>query len=255
MLQTAAVLFVIIIGYSLAQDDCPTGWFNVAWIMAVDEIVTVDIFAQRFSDPNLTFFKDILLYGDEEIEEVTQKAINYFKRRFGLDFSQSSVTPQGFRIFENATMFPVRIPVTPVATYNRWVINGREGRTRCFNMREGGYQVTLTGNQVVHGTYGGEEGQVLTPAEELGYRVFSTNFCKHTPTVIQCAAINPLFRNPYGFAAVHLECFNEQLGRGLLTGAQGLLPTGDPNTIRLLVRHVVTFPATVVPGYLDEEGL
>ena len=253
MLQTA-VLFVIIIGYSLAQDYCPTGWFNVAWIVVVDEIVPLDI-GQQFSDPNLTFFKDILLYGDEEIEEFTQKAINFFKRQFGLDFSQSSLTPQGFRIFENATMFPLRIPMGAVATYNRWVINGREGNTRCFNMREGGYEVSFTGNQMVHGTYGGEQGQVLTAGEGIGYYTISTNFCEHTPTIIQCGSISPRFRDPYGFATIHMECFNKQLGRGLLTGTQGQLPTGDLNTIRVLIRNVMTFPATSVPGYLDEEGL
>ena len=195
------------------------------------------------------------LYGDEEIEEFTQKAINVFKRRFGLDFSQSSLTPQGFRIFENATMIPFRLPVTVVATYNSWVINGREGNTHCFNMKEGGYAVKFTGNQMVHGTYGGEQGQILIGAEGISYHSISTNFCEHTPTIIQCGSISPMFRDPYGFATVNLECFNKQLGRGLLAGTNGLLPVGDPNTIRLLIRNVMTFPATSVPGYLDEEGL
>ena len=248
-----AVLFVII-GGSLAQYDCPAGWFDVTWVVALDQIVPLDI-TQQFLDTNLTFFKNILLYNNEEIEEFTLKAINFFKRRFGLDFSQSPITPQGFRIFENATMYPFRAPVEVVATYNRWVINGREGNTRCFNMREGGYQVSFTGNQMIYGTYGGEQGQVLTPAEELGYRSFSTNFCGHTPTIIQCGSISPTFRDPYGFATIHVECYNRELGQGLLTGAQGQLSTGDPNTIRLLVRHVMTFPATSVPGYLDDEGL
>ena len=252
MLQTAA-LFVII-GNSLAQYDCPAGWFDVTWIMAVDKIVPLDI-GQQFLDPNLTYFKNVLLYSDEQIEDITQKAIKFFKRRFGLDFSQSPITPQGFRIFENATMYPVRVPVDVVATYNRWVINGREGNTRCFNMREGGYQVRFTGEQVVHGTYGGEQGQILTAAEELGYNFFSTNFCEHTPTIILCGSISPTFRDPYGFGVRHWECFNRELGQGLVTGAQGQLATGDPSTRRLLIRHVMTFPATSVPGYLDEEGL
>ena len=122
-------------------------------------------------------------------------------------------------------------------------------------MREGGYSVSFTGNQMVHGTYGGEQGQILIGAEDISYYFISTNFCEHTPTILQCGSIIPTFRDPYGFATIHVECFNKQLGRGLLMGAQGLLPTGDPNTIRLLIRNVVTFPATSVPGYLDEEGL
>ena len=56
-------------------------------------------------------------------------------------------------------------------------------------MKEGGYQVLFTGSQTVYGTYGGEQGQVLTPAEELGYNFFSTNFCEHTPTIILCGSI------------------------------------------------------------------
>ena len=253
MLQTA-VLFIIAVGNSLAQYDCPAGWFDVTWVTALDQIVPLDI-GQQFFDTNLTFFKEVLLYDDKEIEEFTQKVIRFFNRRFGLDFSQSPITPQGFRIFENATMYPVRMPVEVVATYNRWVINGREGNTRCFNMREGGYHVSFSGNQMVHGTYGGEQGQMLTPAEEIAYNLFSTNFCEHTPTIILCGSISPTFRDPYGFGIRHWECFNRQLGRGLVTGAQGQLAMGDPNTIRLLIRHVMTFPATSVPGYLDEEGL
>ena len=252
--KVAITLLAFAINTSLAQDECPSGWFNVTWVIAVDKIVPIDI-GQQFFDPSLTYFKEVLRYSDEEIDGVTERAIEFYKRRFGLDFSQSPVTPQGFRIFENATMYPVNVPIDVVATYNRWVVNGREGNTRCFNMKEGGYQVLFTGNQLVRGTYGGEQGQVLTPREELGYNFFSTDFCEHAPTIILCGSISPTFRDPYGFGIRHWECFNRQLGRGLITGAQGQLPTGDPNTRRVLIRHVMTFPATAVPGYLDEEGL
>ena len=232
----------------------PHWWFNVTWVIAVDDIIPIEL-AEQFFDPGLTYFKEILHYSDQEIEEVTERAIDFYNRRFGLNFSESLVTPQGFRIFENATMYPVKVPTDVVATYNRWVINGRQGNTRCFNMREGGYQVLFRGEQMVYGTYGGEEGRLLTMAEELGYNFFSTNFCEHTPTVILCGSISPTFRDPYGFGIRHWECYNRQLGRGLITGAQGQLQTGDPNTRRLLIRHVMTFPATAVPGYLDNEGL
>lgn len=253
-LWMTALLFAVIVTNTQSQDECPSGWFNVTWIMAVDKIAPVEI-SQQFFDPSLTYFREVLKYSDQQIEDTTEKAISFYKRRFGLDFSQSPVTPQGFRIYENATMYPVRVPLDVVATYNRWIVNGREGNTRCFNMKEGGYQVLFTGSQTVYGTYGGEQGQVLTPEEELGYNFFSTNFCEHTPTIILCGSISPTFRDPYGFGIRHWECFNQYLGRGLVTGAQGQLRTGDPNTIRLLIRHIMTFPATATPGYLDELGL
>ena len=140
-----ALLFAVIVTNTQAQDECLAGWFNVTWIMAVDEVVSMEI-SQQFFDLRLglTYFKEVLQYSDQQIEDFTDRGISFYKRRFGLDFSRSPVTLQGFRIYENATMYPVRVPKdVVVATYNHWVINGREGNTRCFNMREGGYLGSL----------------------------------------------------------------------------------------------------------------
>ncbi|KAI6647352.1 hypothetical protein LOD99_12348 [Oopsacas minuta] len=243
------VLFVLFaVAYS---NRCPAGWFNVTLSVTIDEIVSAE--ETDFFDPEMVYFKEILKFNDAEIEKTTNDAIKYFNRVFGLDFSNSAII-QGRRRFENAILYPANAHVKLTITHNQWALNGREG-SRCFVGIEGGYQVLFLDNQLLYGVYGGEEGVQVTPGVDLIYNYFTFDFCPHTPTLVLCGSISPTFRDPYGFGIRHLECYNRELGRGLLTGAQGQLPTNDPDLLRLIIRHIFTFPATAIPGYLSTDGL
>ena len=75
--ETTVLTFFFIsfsLSLAVALDECPSGWFNVAWVAAVDRIVPIDIGLQFF-DPNFTYFKEVLQYSNEEIQDVTQRAI------------------------------------------------------------------------------------------------------------------------------------------------------------------------------------
>ncbi len=80
------------------------------------------------ADPELHFFKEDLKLTDKEIENVSQDAIDFFNRRFGLDLSASEPNELGKRVFENAMLFPNKFPVTITATHNRWLVSGRVGQ-------------------------------------------------------------------------------------------------------------------------------
>ena len=234
-----------------ASSSCPAGWFNVTLSVTIDKIVNGE--ELDFFDPDLVYFKDILKFNDVEIDKTTSDAIKYFKRVFGLDFSNAPVV-NGNRRFENALLYPANAGVEVTVTHNQWANTGRQ-RSLCYVAIEGGYQVLFLDNQLLGGTFGGENGSLVTPGVDLIYNYFTFNFCPHTPTLILCASISPTYRDPYGFGIRHLECYNRELGQGMLTGAQGQLPTDDPKLTRLVIRHIFTFPPTGVPGYLGEVGL
>jgi len=123
-------------------------------------------------DTNLTFFSEVLGYSDEEIQQETQNALQFFSKRFGLEFSLSQPNELGLRFFQNATLQPVRIRVPIVyATLNRWLLTGNT-RSKCFLVQTGGFFVTFSGEQILKGTYGGKEG-IDTPSTTLAYYYMS----------------------------------------------------------------------------------
>ena len=115
---------------------------------------------------------------------------------------------------------------------------------RCFYMKEGGYNVRFTGNQILRGTYGGKERRLLpASAEGITYVLFNLNVCPHQPNFIITCKSSPTFQN-LDFYAVRLgDCYNRELGHGLIQGAQGTIPTDDPDKIRLITRTVMNFPS------------
>lgn len=226
-----------------ASRECPSEWFDVSFSIIIDMVAPRSAVASSI-DSDLRHFKETLKFTNEEIEKVTQQAFEFYSKSYGLDFSNSPVDTAGRRQFENATMFPFEAPFDLPVSHNRWVINGRKGSNRCFYMREGGYGVNFSGTQILRGTYGGKEGTPLPPsADQLTYVLFSLNVCLQQPTVITCTSPQPSFRNPHGYATRIGDCYNRELGHGLLQGVQGIVPTEeDPDLIHLIVRHVLTFP-------------
>lgn len=239
-----ALLSLAFLGCTVSQ-ECPSGWFDVSFAITIDTTISRELLFE--SDAELHYFRETLKLTNEETEQVTQDALEFYNMTYGLDFFNSPLDAGGRRQFENATMIPFEVPFNVPVTHNRWVINGRKGINRCFYMREGGYNVRFTGNQVLRGTYGGKEGRFLLAesVEGISYVLFSLNVCPHQPNsfILTCKAPTPTFRNP-DFYAVRLgDCYNRELGHGLVQGAQGTIPTDDPNTIRLITRMVMNFPS------------
>ena len=96
------VVIALISGIPIAygQEDCPQG---AEFIISFDSVVSVAEFRQNIPDPNLTFFRNVLKFSEQEIQTATQSAIEYFNTTFGLDFSESEPNQQSQQIFQNAS--------------------------------------------------------------------------------------------------------------------------------------------------------
>ena len=81
----AVVIIALISGVPIAygQEDCPEG---AEFIISIDSVVPLAEFQQNIPDPNLTFFRNVLKFTEQEIQTATQSAIEYFNTTFGLDF-------------------------------------------------------------------------------------------------------------------------------------------------------------------------
>ena len=154
---TCAV-FLALLSIAAAQ-TCPSPWFDAHFVALADEPLTT---ASREEDFNLTYFREVLRFIEQEIEQQTQNAIQFFNTTYGLDFSQSQPDAQGQRFYQNATFLPARVPFSYSVSSNRWILNGNR-RSKCFNLQEGGYWVYFTaGPQMLRGSYGGEQGRLIT---------------------------------------------------------------------------------------------
>ena len=98
----AVVIIALISGVPIAygQEDCPEG---AEFIISFDSVVSLAEFQQNILDPNLTFFRNVLKFTEQEIQTATLSAIEYFNTTFGLDFSESEPNQYRQRFFQNAS--------------------------------------------------------------------------------------------------------------------------------------------------------
>ena len=96
------------------QEECPQG---ASFIVSFDSVIPLaDL--QNVPDPNLTFFRNVLRFTEQEIQTAMQSAIEYFNTTFGLDFSNSEPNQQGRQIFQNTSFSGEQIPFTATAKAN-----------------------------------------------------------------------------------------------------------------------------------------
>jgi len=86
-----AGLFTIVVITTAAAQSCPANQIaSDAQIIIYDQTMLSSADIRRFansSDPNLTFFCEILGYSEDEIQQDVQNAFQFFSERFGLEFS------------------------------------------------------------------------------------------------------------------------------------------------------------------------
>ena len=197
-------------------------------------------------DTNLTYFREVLGYSDDEIQQDTQNAFQFFNERFGLDFSLSQPNEQGLRFFQNATFQPTRQPSGIVAIFNRWLLTGNT-RSRCFNAALGGYFVSFNGEQTLRGTYGGEEGIQVTNNRALQYGYISISIPRRDPVVIQRQSPIPNEAAQLGIFVLFYELSHPTLGQGAQQGFfQTELVTANGTVLRYSGGAVLTFPPNVL---------
>lgn len=226
-----------------SRGSCPNEWFTAEYVSIADIVVSPSVL-RPIIDTNFTFFKNVMLFTDEEIETVIQNAITFFKTRFGLDFSQSSPGTLGERVFQNATLLPyfVSPEVQFTVTLNRWILTGQT-TTKCFENRFGGFLVSFASQTQLFGTYGGEDGIAIFPEETMFYSFYSIPVRRQQPTIIQFSSRTPFRLEPVdGFGILNFDLYNRDLGEGVAQGVYRVTETGEDGKVHLSIRNVYTFP-------------
>ena len=245
---TAVVVIALISGIPVTygQGDCPQG---AEFIISFDNVVQLAEFLQNIPDPNLTFFRNVLKFTEQEIQTATQSAIEYYNTTFGLDFSESEPNQQGQRIFQNASFTPSQAPITATAKANRWLVNGNT-KSRCFDVRFGWFDVGFVGEQVLYGTYGGSEGRkVASPAtDDLTLLYVWIDTCPQSPVIILVKPTAPASMTPDGISIEPGVASHRILGSGisLLTLSVKPLPP-DQRLARVVLYRLIIFPGDEIP--------
>jgi hypothetical protein len=96
----------------------------------------------------VAFFQQTIMgRSPEEVAEQEQLAKDYFHDRFGLDFGAGS---SGFTFSA--------FVLNPHVNYRAYIVSGMAVPNSGWEVRDGGFQVVLTEETVLHGTYGGSAG-------------------------------------------------------------------------------------------------
>ena len=199
-------------------------------------------------DTNLTFFSEVLGYSDDEIEQEIQNALQFFSERFGLEFSLTQPNELGQHFFQNATLQPIRRNPRIKAVLNRWILTGST-RSKCFRTDIGGFLVTFTGEQMLKGTYGGEEGIDVPNDRIVSYEFLSISVPPCEPIVIQRQSPIPLESMRIGILVLFYELSHCTLGQGAQQGfvqVERATASNGTSFLRLSVSAVLTFPPNVL---------
>ena len=192
-------------------------------------------------DPNHVFYREILRFTDEEIDREREAAIQFFREKIGLDFTDVEPDELGQRILGNATFQTILLPTNDTYVFNSWLVNGK-ARTRCFRSRKGGFQVNFYGTVMLHGEYGGEEGRLAFADDIVFYgHEYLYDVCEQQGIIFQLESLTPIRSEPSdGWLVINYRVRNRMLGEGVLWGLYRFT-TVNPTTSRLETRQVITF--------------
>jgi len=246
-------LFSFLVITSAAAQSCPANQVasEAQILIYTDSLVpasSVGLSAAGF-DTNLTFFSDVLGYSDDQIEQETQNVLQFFSERFGLDFSLTEPNEVGQRFFQNATLNPVR-RVNPIdIIINRWILTGNT-RSRCFDTFLGGFLVTFSGEQILRGTYGGQEGIGVPNDRVLSYEFLSiTAPPPCDPVVILRRSPIPIEGQRIGLFVIFYELSHPTLGQGSQAGyvqVESATAANGTAFLRFSGSALLTFPPNVL---------
>ena len=197
-------------------------------------------------DPELTFLKGVMKIRDGVIQNIISNSIKFFNETFGLDFSLSPPNDQNEYVYQNATLrlFKVAENIEYTVTLNNWIQTGRT-RSTCYQIRDGGFQVTFSADLTLHGSYGGASGKPAGVTEALYYGFYQIEVCQQSPVVIQYQSASPLRHVPIdGIGVINCDLFNRNLGYGKAMGAFTATPDpSSPGQYRAVGRNAFTFAA------------
>lgn len=214
-------LFVLFAAFSLHFpaafcDDqvrfCPD--FTATFTAVVDQ--TVDNPNFLVSDPEQTFFKEVMGFRDGDIQHAFESAVKFFDETYGLDFSLSQPNVQNEYLLGNATLSLYRFPkdVHYLLVLSNWIQTGST-RFSCRDIHVGGYHVTFSGDLLLHGSYGGTDGKPAGIGNSVEYGYLSIDVCEQSPVNIQYTSPTPIRQEPVdGAILLNFDLYNNVLGYG-----------------------------------------
>ena len=218
--------------------------FDAVVTVVGDHMVAASQVSPPDIDTDYTFFNEIMKFSDEDKQKVAKDALEFFSTTHGLDFSKSEPERNGQRHYQNATMYPFRPPLDIFANFCHW--KGKVGTdSKWFRIHIGGYVVSFSGEQKLHGRYGGREGKSVTSGDLLSYQFFNIPIDGQEPIVFRIQTFFPVRQEPVDQHTIsNMEVFNDKFGKGRISGVfQEFAPNPeDPKFLRVIMRAVITFP-------------
>ena len=204
-------------------------------------VTNVTIDPEGVLDPDNVFYREVLRFTDEEIDQEREAAIQFFRNSYGLDFTNVEPDEQGQRILGNATFQSVLFSYNDTYVFNSWVVNGKT-RTRCFRSRKAGFQVLFYGTGMLHGEYGGEEGRLAFRTDVVFYgREYVYDVCEQQGIIFQLESSTPIRgEQSDGWHIANYRVRNRMLGEGVLWGLYRYTLINS-TTARIETRQVITF--------------
>ena len=244
----AAVIVIALmsgIPTTFGQGECPQG---AEFIISFDGVLPLADLQQELPDPNLTFFRNVLKFTEQEIQTAMESAIEYFNTTFGLDFSQSEPNQQGQRFFQNASFTAGKMPLNATTKANRWLVTGNT-KSRCFDVRLGMFSISFLDQQVLHGTYGGSQGRIMGPAAgAISWTYAWINTCPQSPVIILLKPTAPGSTTPDGLALEPSATSHRILGNGVSLSTLVIQPLPpDQRLARVVLHNSITFPGEAIP--------
>ena len=229
---------------AVSSQSCPSDHFSAIFVLTADQTIEEPIIV--VDDPELTFLTDVLKFREQDLRHFIEDAFYFFNVTFGLDFSTPSPDSRHERHFENATITPFYLSddLNFYITSNNWIRTGST-RSSCYKFREGGAQITFSGEQTLHGSYGGVEGKPAYIRNSLAYGFYVIDACEQSPVIIQFQSSTPIRSEPVdGITVFNFDLYSKVLGYGKTQGIGSLSPDPyQPEKYRFVLRNTITFPS------------
>lgn len=236
------VLLLAASSVAVYSQACPSGHYSAVFS------VTADVTTANYvlDDPDLTFFKTCAKARESEVEHAMNSAIEFFNETYGVDFSNSPPDAMNVRTLENARMSPFIVPPEHnlILTDNHWIRTGNT-YSLCYSICFGGFWMTFTGEQLLRGSYGGDEGKPAGVGDSVYYGYTIMNVCQQSPLIIQVQSRFPERFEPIdGNRVLAFDLYNKVLGYGTAHGVVQITPVpNQPEVDDLAIRLTFVFPS------------
>ena len=189
------ILIFVVSSLTVLAQTCPPEHFSSVFVASIDQTPDTPILFP--DDPELNFFKKVMKFEEDEIQDAFEYATHFFNESYGLDFSTSSPNERNELLFENAKMGPFisSEKADYVVTANNWIQNGKT-RSRCYQVRAGGIRVTFSDDQTLYGRYGGDDGKPAGMGDVLVAGILKIDVCQQSPVIIKYRSAMPIRSEP-----------------------------------------------------------